>query len=149
MPAKKRPAAADSAAIPTVPAASPVVTPDAQAPASPAPAPKKPAAKRVAKAGGAATPEAPPTPRRAPSKARRSTPPVIADPPTPDATELRVAADVTSATTAPPDAAAPRSRPTEDEIRQYAYFLSLRRHGRGDPIADWMEAERALLARTE
>ncbi len=32
-------------------------------------------------------------------------------------------------------------------IRQHAYFLSLQRRGSGDPVADWLDAERDLRAR--
>lgn len=45
----------------------------------------------------------------------------------------------------------PVQRPvvTEASIRQHAYFLSLRRNGSGDPVADWLEAERTLRAQSE
>ncbi|MEP7382978.1 MAG: DUF2934 domain-containing protein [Gemmatimonadota bacterium] len=36
---------------------------------------------------------------------------------------------------------------TEATIRQHAYFLSLQRKASGDPVGDWLEAERDLRAR--
>ena len=34
---------------------------------------------------------------------------------------------------------------TEDDVRVHAYFLSLQRNGhQGDPVADWLRAEREL-----
>src|SRR3954452_13304529 len=51
-------------------------------------------------------------------------------------------------------AAAPRKRTapavreqvtvSAEEIRERAYFLSLQRNGGGDPLADWLRAEREL-----
>ncbi|HRX84184.1 MAG TPA: DUF2934 domain-containing protein [Phycisphaerae bacterium] len=46
----------------------------------------------------------------------------------------------------PADAAV--SEPTEDEIRQRAFEISLTRNGApGDPMADWLQAEQELRAR--
>jgi len=36
--------------------------------------------------------------------------------------------------------------PTADEIRTRAYYLSLERRGAADPVADWLRAERDLVA---
>lgn len=133
MPAKKRRAALDSAApaVPSTPA------PDADssngievsASSTTSPAPKKPAVKPAVKRGvkpvAKPAPAAIEPPKRAAAKAQPPAPAVLA----PVAVQL--------------------PRPTDDEIRQHAYFLSLRRNGRGDPIADWMEAERALRAATD
>jgi len=154
MPAKKRPAAADSAA--AVPAVSSTPAPDAGSSsglevraASPAsPASKKPAGKRGAKPVAKPAAEAAVPPKRGAAKSKRIAPAAPADVVT-DASEAHAAAVVADSPAAQRDTAVTRPRPTDDEIRQYAYFLSLRRNGRGDPIADWMEAERALRARTD
>ncbi|MEQ1869487.1 MAG: DUF2934 domain-containing protein [Vicinamibacterales bacterium] len=34
--------------------------------------------------------------------------------------------------------------PTAEDIRVRAYYLSLERNGGGDPLADWLRAERDL-----
>jgi len=41
----------------------------------------------------------------------------------------------------------PRPAISADDIRQAAFFLSQRRRGPSDPVADWLEAERLLLQR--
>ena len=88
-------------------------------------------------------------PKRGAAKSKRTAPAAPADVVVTDASEAHTAAVVADSPAAQRDTAVTRPRPTDDEIRQYAYFLSLRRNGRGDPIADWMEAERALRARTD
>jgi DUF2934 family protein len=38
--------------------------------------------------------------------------------------------------------------PTANEIATRAYFIALERGGPGDPVADWLQAERQLLQAT-
>ena len=37
---------------------------------------------------------------------------------------------------------------TEAQIRERAYFIHLERRGSGDPVSDWLQAERELLGGT-
>ncbi len=53
---------------------------------------------------------------------------------------------VPDATTPAPPAPV-RSAISVDDIREAAFYLSQRRHGPSDPVADWLQAERLLLAR--
>jgi hypothetical protein len=168
MPAKKRPTAKDAAtpatASPTTPGdtASESTTPTSRRRSSAAsaaaadetkPAAKKGATKRTADAAkvtkvGAKTPA---TAKSAPAKSKRASA-------TPDAELAAAAAPAVTtnvATAARPtpavatDKAVPRLVVTEASIRQQAYFLSLRRNASGDPVADWLEAERLLRAQAD
>lgn len=40
-----------------------------------------------------------------------------------------------------------RSAISVDDIREAAFYLSQRRHGPSDPLADWLQAEQLLLTR--
>ena len=40
---------------------------------------------------------------------------------------------------------APHPAPTNEQIAERAYFLSLERRGPGGPLDDWLQAERELL----
>lgn len=132
MPAKKRPTVTDSAAPENVPA-----TPAAPTPSAPSKAASKktakPAAKGVAKRSAKSVAKAPATGATASvatPRTRRSSSPAPAQ---------------ISGAGAPVAPAAPqRAAVSEEQIREHAYFLSLRRQGASDVVADWFEAERSL-----
>jgi hypothetical protein len=118
MPPKKRSTKNDSA--PAATPVSPAVTPDKSLVA------KKAAAAPAAKAA-AATPAA-----KRPAAKRTKAAPV---------TEAAViAVPVVTETAAAPE----RVAISDDDIRRHAFYLSQRRKGPGDPVADWLEAERSL-----
>lgn len=118
MPPKKRSTKKDStpAATPVTPA----VTPDKALVA------RKAAAEPAVKARAAKPAEKRPLTKRA--KAAPVTEAAV------------IAVPVVTETAATPE----RVAITEDDIRRHAFYLSQRRRGPGDPVADWLEAERSL-----
>jgi hypothetical protein len=79
----------------------------------------------------------------------------------PDATKDQSAPAASRRARRPPATAAPRTKarraappqsidwPGDEEIRRRAYLFYLDRHGApGDPVADWLRAERELTAET-
>jgi hypothetical protein len=120
MPAKKRPTKSDSA--PAAAPITPAVTP------APALASKKVAAEPAAKA---AAPADKPAAKRAAAKRKMASP-------------VTEAAVIEVPVVAETKAAPERVAITEDDIRRHAFYLSQRRKGPGDPVADWLEAERSL-----
>lgn len=119
MPPKKRTTKNDSA--PTATPISPAVTPDKSLVA------KKAAAAESAAKAAAAKPAA-----RRPAASRAKAERVA------EAAVIQV--PVLTETAAAPK----RVAITEDDIRRHAFYLSQRRAGPGDPVADWLEAERSL-----
>jgi hypothetical protein len=154
MTAKKRPAAADSVAPVTAPAGSLDAAATRIAEVDASSVSKKPAARKSAKSAKSA-PEilngARVTPPKAAKASKRGATNGAASAESNGATKVATAVTTESATDranvsiAPAASSVPARRAvTEEEVRQQAFYLSLRRTGPRDPMADWLEAERSL-----
>ncbi|MBC7894613.1 MAG: DUF2934 domain-containing protein [Cytophagaceae bacterium] len=120
MPPKKRSTKKDNA--PAATPVTPAVTPDK------ALVSRKAAAEPAAKAAAAKPP------------AKRTVTATNNAKPTPVTEAAVIAVPVVTESSAAPE----RVAITEDDVRRHAFYLSQRRKGPGDPVADWLEAERSL-----
>lgn len=79
-------------------------------------------------------------------RARKTPKPRSSTPKSPDARPRRRATKAA----APTESIAPTiTQPTRDDIARRAYEISQQRHGQpGDPLSDWLQAERELTADT-